>query len=147
MKLPHGTKALPWHHEALAQARAELSQAILILKQQQAKQSQQWTSVFLTLAAGLGLGCCYLSWHQLRDPLGLRHHDYAYFSEVFSSTLVSFAEVCSGLSFSVIAAVSHTADATIHSKTSALLVAQCLPCSGCRQFLGVLHFGSCTYSK
>ena len=106
----------------------EQEEVVRSLKQQQAKQSQQWTTVFSALAVGLGLGCCYLSWHQYKDPWGLRHH--AYFSGPFSSSLVSFAEACSGLSLLVTAAALQTADAKSHGKTSALLLA-----SACAAFI------------
>ncbi|KAA6423753.1 MAG: hypothetical protein FRX49_06324 [Trebouxia sp. A1-2] len=56
----------------------EQKEVVHRLKQQHARQSRQWTTVFAVLAVVLGMGCLYLSWHQLRDPWGLRHH--AFFS-------------------------------------------------------------------
>ena len=95
----------------------EQEEVVRGLKQQQAKQSQQWTAVFAVLALVLGLGCLYLSWHQLTDPWGLRHH--AFFSGAFSSSLVSLAEACSGISLLLTAAALQTADATLDSNKRA----------------------------
>jgi len=54
----------------------EQKEVVHRLKQQHARQSQQWTTVLAVLAVVLGIGCLYLSWHQLRDPWGLRHHAF-----------------------------------------------------------------------
>lgn len=86
----------------------EQEEVVRSLKQQHAKQSRHWTIVFALLAVGLGVGCMYLSWHQIRDPWGLRHH--AYFSGSVNSKIVAFVEACSGISLLLSAGALQTAD-------------------------------------
>ncbi|DBB06610.1 TPA: hypothetical protein ACH3X1_016697 [Trebouxia sp. C0004] len=93
----------------------EQKEVVHRLKQQHARQSQQWTTVFGVLAVVLGIGCLYLSWHQLRDPWGLRHH--AFFSGSVNSGVISLAEACSGTSLLLSAAALMTIDTTSNNHT------------------------------
>lgn len=93
----------------------EQKEVVHRLKQQQTRQSQRWKTVFAVLAVVLGMGCLYLSWHQLRDPWGLRHH--AFFSGSVNSGVIALAETCSGTSLLLSAVVLMTIDTTSNNHT------------------------------
>ena len=84
-----------WLQEPYLDA-VEQEQVILHLKEQQASMSRQWTIVFAALAAVLGAGWLYLSWQQMVDPWGFRHH--AFFYGVAGQRTVAFGEACSSFS-------------------------------------------------
>ena len=104
----------------------EQKEVVHQLKQQHTKQSRQWAMVFAVLAVVLGTGCMYLSWHQLRNPWGLRHH--AHFSGAVSSILVVLAEACSGASLLGSAVALHTADisGSKHSQPHTIIRTGCM---------------------
>jgi len=94
----------------------EQKEVVHRLKQQHARQSQQWTTVFAVLAVVLGIGCLYLSWHQLTDPWGLRHH--AFFSGSVNGGVIALAEACSGTSLLLSAVALMTIDTTSSNHTT-----------------------------